>query len=43
LGRFEEAIAAHQEAAAIWRDTGDWRREEWALDSLERTRNAQLV
>jgi tetratricopeptide (TPR) repeat protein len=32
--RFEEAIAAHQEAAAIFREAGDRRGEGWTLDNL---------
>jgi tetratricopeptide (TPR) repeat protein len=32
--RFGEAIAAHQDAAAIFRETGDWLREGMALNNL---------
>ena len=32
--RFEEAISAHQDAAAIYRETGDRHREGEALDNL---------
>jgi hypothetical protein len=36
--RFEEAIAAHQDAAAIFRETGDLHREGIALDNLKSAR-----
>jgi tetratricopeptide (TPR) repeat protein len=32
--RFEEAIAADQDAAAIYRETGDWHGEATALNNL---------
>ena len=32
--RFEEAITAHQDAAAIYRETGDRHRESSALEDL---------
>ena len=32
--RFEEAIRAHQDAAAIFRETGDRHREGMALNNL---------
>jgi hypothetical protein len=32
--RFEEAVSAHQEAVAIFRETGDRHREARALDNL---------
>jgi hypothetical protein len=38
--RFEEAISAHQDAAAIYRETGDRQGEEMALSNLERDRVA---
>ena len=34
--RFDEAITAHQDAAAIFRETGDRHREGAALGNLER-------
>ncbi len=40
-GQFEEAITAFQDAAAIYRETGDRYREGIALESLERARAAQ--
>jgi Tetratricopeptide repeat len=39
--RFEEAITAHQDAAAIYRETGDRHREGTALNNLELDRAAQ--
>lgn len=36
--RFEEAITAHQEAAAIYRETGDRHGEGIALNNLERAK-----
>ncbi len=41
--RFEEAITACQDAAAIYRETGDQRREGIALRNLERARAAWLT
>jgi len=40
-GRFEEAITAHQEAAAIFREVGDQHSERVALGNLETARSAQ--
>jgi tetratricopeptide (TPR) repeat protein len=34
VGRLEEAITAHQDAAAIYRETGDRQNEGMALDNL---------
>jgi hypothetical protein len=39
--RFEEAITAHQDAAAIFRETGDRHREGIALDNLEKDQAGQ--
>ena len=39
--RFEEAITAHREAAAIFRETGDRHREGVALANLEAARATQ--
>jgi hypothetical protein len=39
--RFEEAITAHQDAAAICRETGDGHLEGNVLANLERARAAQ--
>ena len=39
--RFEEAITAHQDAAAIYRETGDRYGEVIALDNLEADRAAK--
>ena len=39
--RFEEAIAAHRDAAAIYRETGDRHREGLALNNLELDRVEQ--
>ena len=41
VGRVEEAITAHQDAAAILRETGDQHREGIALNNLESDRTAQ--
>jgi hypothetical protein len=38
--RFEEAISAHQDAAAIYRQAGNRHREETALNNLESARAA---
>ncbi len=34
MRRFEEAITAHRDAAAIYRETGDRHDEGWALGNL---------
>jgi hypothetical protein len=39
--RFEEAITAHRDAAAIYRETGDGRREDSALENLGRLQAAR--
>jgi hypothetical protein len=41
--RFAEAITAHQDAAAIFRETGDQHREEIAVDNLERAQAAKAA
>ena len=41
LERFEEAITAHQDAAAIFRETGDRHSEGITLANLEAARAAQ--
>jgi hypothetical protein len=41
--RFEEAMTAHQEAAAIYRGTGDQHGEGAALNNLELDRAAQIA
>ena len=41
VGRFGEAITAHQDAGAIFCQTGDERRERIALDCLEAARASQ--
>jgi hypothetical protein len=40
---FDEAIAAHQDAAAIFRETGDRHGEGAALRNLEEARAAQVA
>jgi hypothetical protein len=40
-GRYGEAITAHQEAVAIFRETGDQHNERVALHDLEAARAAQ--
>jgi tetratricopeptide (TPR) repeat protein len=40
-GQLAEAIAAHQDAAAIFRETGDPHRESLALSNLETAQTAQ--
>lgn len=41
VGRFEEAVASHQDAAVIFRETGDLQGEGMALRNLEADRAAQ--
>jgi hypothetical protein len=41
VGRFEEAISVHRDAAAIFREAADLHREYAVLNNLERTRAAQ--
>jgi hypothetical protein len=38
MRRFNEAITALQDAATIFRETGDSKDEEWAMHVLERAR-----
>jgi hypothetical protein len=40
VGRFEEAITACQDAAAIYRETGDRHRERTTLEDLARAQAA---
>jgi len=43
MRRFEEAITAHQDAAAIYRETGDRHREGITVNNLETARAAQQI
>ena len=43
MGRFDEAITAHQDALAIFRETGDRHREGQALNNLEEDRLAKEI
>ena len=42
MRRFEEAITAHQDAAAIFRETGDRHREDIAVNNLKRAQAAKF-
>jgi hypothetical protein len=41
VGRLEEAITAHQDASAIFRETGDRNREEMAVNNLKWVQGAK--
>jgi hypothetical protein len=43
VGRFEEAISAHQDAAAIYRETGDRHGENIALRNVDAGQAAQAT